>query len=80
MMAQNWSKNSVTRPAFRPEKSQEVINVVVTRLKEKLPAPMASGLDSILADGSAGTGGSMLDEAKSAVSELSSIFGKTAGA
>ncbi len=49
-------------------------------LKEKLPAPMASGLDSILADNSAGTGGSMLDEAKSAVSELSSIFGKTAGA
>ena len=79
MMAELVQKLS-DKTGLSPEKSQEVINVVVTHLKEKLPAPMASGLDSILADGSAGTGGSMLDEAKSAVSELSSIFGKTAGA
>jgi hypothetical protein len=79
MMAELVQKLS-DKTGLSPEKSQEVINVVVTHLKEKLPVPMASGLDSILADGSAGTGGSMLDEAKSAVSELSSIFGKTAGA
>ena len=68
------------KTGLSPEKSQEVINVVVTHLKERLPAPLASGLDSILADGSGTSGASLVDEARAAASELSSMFGKKAGA
>jgi hypothetical protein len=68
------------KTGLSPEKSQEVINVVVTHLKERLPAPLASGLDSVLADGSAGGNSNLVSEAEAAASELGSIFGKKAGA
>lgn len=57
------------------EQSQEVVNVVLSHLKAKLPAPLASGLDNYLAGGSAG-GGSLLDEAKGMASGLGGMFGK----
>jgi len=79
MMAELVQKLS-DKTGLSPEKSQEVINVVVTHLKERLPAPLSSGLDSILADGSAGNAGSLIDEARAAASELSGMFGKKAGA
>ncbi len=79
MMAELVQKIS-DKTGLSPEKSQEVVNVVVTHLKERLPAPLASGLDSILADNSTGGGSSMMAEAEAAASELGSIFGKKAGA
>jgi hypothetical protein len=79
MMAELVQKLS-DKTGLSPEKSQEVINVVVTHLKERLPAPLSSGLDSILADGSGASGASMMDEARAAASEISSIFGNKAGA
>jgi hypothetical protein len=46
------------------EKAQEVVNFVLSHLKEKLPARVASDLDSYLAGGSFDTG-SLADEARS---------------
>lgn len=64
------------KTGLSPEKSQEVINVVMTHLKAKLPTSLASGLDSLMAGGTAG-GGSLADKAMSVVSGAESIFGKT---
>lgn len=67
------------KTGLSPDKSQEVVNVIVAHLKERLPAPLASGLDSYLAGGAAGDGdGSLVDKAKSMASGLSSMFGKKA--
>jgi hypothetical protein len=63
------------KTGLSPDKAQEVVNVVMTHLKEKLPAPLASGLDSYLAGGSA-EGGSFADKAKAAASGLGNMFGK----
>ncbi|HLJ14705.1 MAG TPA: hypothetical protein VKV15_09435 [Bryobacteraceae bacterium] len=79
MMAELVQKLS-DKTGLSPEKSQEVVNVVVSHLKERLPAPLASGLDSILADGSGANSSSLVDEARAAASELSGMFGKKAGA
>jgi hypothetical protein len=35
-----------------PDKAQEVVGVVLSHLKEKLPAPLVSGLDEYLSGGS----------------------------
>ncbi len=62
------------KTGLSPEKAQEVVNVIVGHLKEKLPAPLASGLDSYLAGGSV-EGESLADKAKSMASGLGSMFG-----
>lgn len=62
------------KTGLSPDKAQEVVNVVVSHLKEKLPAPLASGLDSYLTGGSA-EGGSLADKAMAMASGLSSVFG-----
>lgn len=60
--------------------AQKVVDTVTGYLKAKLPEPMASGLDSLLA-GSAGAdaatedGGGMMDKAKSMVAGLGGILG-----
>lgn len=59
------------------DKSQEVVNVVVTHLKEKLPEPMGNALDTLLAGGSL-QGGNLLDEAKAMAAGLGGVFGKKA--
>ncbi len=64
------------KTGLSPEKSQEVVNVVMTHLKARLPAPLASGLDSLMAGGSAGDG-SLAEKAMSMVSGVEGIFGKT---
>ena len=46
------------------EMAQQVVQVVISHLKGKLPEPMASGLDNLLAGGGAGSGGGLMDEAK----------------
>lgn len=63
------------KTGLSPDKAQEVVNVVVSHLKEKLPAPLASGLDSYLTGGS-GEGESLADKAKSVASGLGSLFSK----
>lgn len=63
------------KTGLSPEKSQEVVNVVMSHLKERLPAPIASGLDSYLGGGST-EGESFADKAKAAASGLGSMFGK----
>jgi hypothetical protein len=63
------------KTGLSPEKAQEVVNVVVSHLKEKLPEPLAKGLDSYLAGGSGETG-SLADKAKAVAAGLGSMFGK----
>jgi len=58
-----------------PDKAREAVNVVVSHLKEKLPEPLANGLDSLLA-GQPLEGGSLLDKAKAAAAGLGDILGK----
>jgi hypothetical protein len=41
------------KTGLAPEESQQVVNIIVNHFKERLPAPLASGLDSLLAGGSA---------------------------
>ena len=58
------------------EKSQEVVDFVISHLKEKLPAPLASGLDELLAGGSGDAGGeSVIEKAKAMAQGLGSVFG-----
>jgi hypothetical protein len=59
--------------------AQKVVDTVTGYLKAKLPAPMASGLDSLLA-GNAGMGGAsdgdgMMEKAKSMMSGLDGMLG-----
>lgn len=58
------------------DQAQQAVTVVVNHLKEKLPAPLASGLDSILADSSTSGGDSMFDRARTAAASLEGMFGK----
>lgn len=58
-----------------PDKAQEVVNVVVTHLKEKLPEPLANSLESLLA-ASPSQSESLIDKAKAMASGLGSAFGK----
>lgn len=62
------------KTGLSPDKAQEVVNFVLSHLKEKLPAPLASSLDSYLAGGSA-VGGSLADQEKAMVSGVGGIFG-----
>jgi hypothetical protein len=57
------------------DKSQEVVTFIINHLKERLPAPVASSLDSYLAGGSA-DGDSLADKAKAMVSGLGGMFGQ----
>lgn len=63
------------KTGLSPDKAQEVVNVVLSHLKEKLPAPLASVFDSYFASGPA-EGGSVTDKASSIASELGSMFGR----
>jgi hypothetical protein len=65
------------RTGLSPDKAGEVVDVVVSHLKEKLPAPLASGLDSVLAGTSSGDL-DFADEAKTVISGLSNMFGAKA--
>lgn len=58
-----------------PDKAQEVVNVVVSHLKEKLPEPLADSLESLLAS-SPGQSESLIDKAKAMASGLGSAFSK----
>ena len=63
------------KTGLSPDKAQEVVNVVMSHLKEKLPAPLVSGLDSYLSGGST-EGESLADKAKAMASGLGGLFGK----
>jgi hypothetical protein len=58
-----------------PDKAREAVNVLVSHLKEKLPEPLAKGLDSLLT-GQPIEGGSLMDKAKAAAAGLGDILGK----
>jgi len=58
-----------------PDKAQEVVNVVVSHLKEKLPEPLANSLESVLASNPSQSE-SFLDRAKAMASGLGNAFGK----
>ena len=64
------------------EMAQKVVEVVTGYLRNRMPAPMASGLDSLLgASGAAGAGesshegGGLMDEAKSVMGGLGGMMG-----
>lgn len=74
------------KTGLAPEESQQVVNIIVNHFKERLPAPLAAGLDSLLAGGSATgqaagqTGGGALEALEerakaAAASELGGMFG-----
>ena len=63
------------KTGLSPDKAREVVNVIVSHLREKLPAPLASGLDSYLSGGST-EGGSLADKAKAMASGLGTMFEK----
>jgi hypothetical protein len=55
------------------EMAQQVVDVVVSHLKNRLPAPMAAGIDSLLAGGqpqAPGEGGGLMERAESMVGGL----------
>lgn len=63
------------KTGLTPDKAREAVNVVVSHLKEKLPEPLANGLDRLLT-GQPIEGGSLLDKAKAAAAGLGDILGK----
>lgn len=52
--------------------AQEIVNMVVSRLKQRVPAPLANSLDQYLSGSSSNTG-SAEEQVKSAVSGLGSL-------
>jgi hypothetical protein len=76
-MMQDLVQRLSEKTGLSPDESQQAVTVVVNHLKEKLPAPLASALDSFLADGS-GQGESMFDKAKAMASGVEGMFGKKA--
>ena len=70
--------NRVTeKTGLSPDQAQAAVNTVLGFLKEKLPAPLASGLDSLVggAEGSGEAGNEGLASKASAV--LGNLFGKS---
>jgi len=70
--------NRVTaKTGLSPDQAQAAVNTVLGFLKEKLPAPLASGLDSLIGGGE-GSGGEGSSEglASKATSALGNLFGK----
>jgi hypothetical protein len=66
------------KTGMSPDEAQQAVNIVVNHLKEKLPAPLASGLDSLLASGSLPEGENLVEKAKAVASGLESMFGQKA--
>jgi hypothetical protein len=77
-MMQDLVQRLSEKTGMTPDESQQAVNVVVSHLKEKLPAPLAGALDSFLADGSAQGSESMIDKAKAMAAGLQDMFGKKA--
>ncbi len=60
------------------EKAQEVVNTVVEHIKTKLPGPLASHLDGVLASGGSADEVAVLEEkAKGMMAGLGGMFGKS---
>jgi hypothetical protein len=60
------------------DKAEEIVNTVVEHLKARLPAPIASHLDSVLGRGSsAGEIAELEEKAKSMMAGLGGAFGKS---
>ncbi len=64
------------KTGLSPDQARSAITAVLGFLKERLPAPLAGGLDSLLAGGGSGTavgGENLVSEAESM---LGGLFGK----
>lgn len=66
------------------EMAQQVVNIVASHLKSKLPEPMAAGLDRFLGGTenqpqSAGEGGGMMERAESMLAGMSGLGGNAGG-
>jgi hypothetical protein len=60
------------------EMAQQVVNIVASHLKSKLPAPMAAGLENLLGGAGSqqsGDGGGMMQRAESMLEGMSGIGG-----
>ena len=69
--------NRVTaKTGLSPDQAQAAVNTVLGFLKEKLPAPLASGLDSLVGGGEGSGEGSNEGLASKATSALGNLFGK----
>ena len=51
------------RTGLSQENAQKAVGAVIDVLKEKLPAPIASHIDSLLSGGLSGAGGELANEA-----------------
>ena len=61
----------VQRTGIPPNQARQAVQVVVGFLKDRLPGPIASQVDTVLSGG--GTGGGVTDQAKQG---LGGIFGQ----
>jgi len=66
-------KRVVDKTGMSPEHAQMAVTTVLGFLKERLPAPLASSLDSYLGGGESSGGGDM---ASTATEALGGLFGQ----
>jgi hypothetical protein len=66
----------VQKTGLPQDKAQQIVDMVVTHLKEKLPGSVSNHLDSFLSTGDvATTAGGVVEKAKSMVAGLGGLMG-----
>ncbi|HEX9056983.1 MAG TPA: hypothetical protein VF818_05570 [Ktedonobacterales bacterium] len=66
----------VQRTGISPDQAQQAVQTVVGFLKERLPGPIASQVDSVLGGQATGMGGTLADQAQQGLGNLGGMFGK----
>lgn len=74
-MLQELIQTISQKTSLPPDKVQEVVNLIVAHLKDRLPQPLSGTLDHYLAGGAAPEGG-LAAEAGSVLGGLSGMFEK----
>ena len=68
-------KRVTERTGLSPEQAKSAVDCVLGFLREKLPAPLASGLDSFIGDGESAEAGGEGGMAAKASAAIGSLFG-----
>ena len=64
------------RTGIGEDKARTAVETVVGFLKERLPAPIAGHLDSVIGGGAGAGGGALADQAGDVLGGLGGMFGK----
>lgn len=72
---ENLIKKVAERAGISEEQARTATQTVVGFLKERLPAPIASQVESALGGGAEGAAGGLADKASGAIGGLGSMFG-----